>query len=177
MNSVFVGVMTSLLTGVISGIVASVIFLHFYVKKKRPKIEISEKISKKEFQGETNYFFKFINDTDSEIFDVKLELTFHKPVGALGGQNLQGTDVKLKDDFISCIPCRDKNDKHNLHAMRIRTTENLVSQWEDESSFLRLTIIAKHSLSGLNKIFKQDYYSRKDISMNDFVCGDNLNIN
>ena len=166
----------SLVLGIISGLIASYLFLIGYLKKKRPIIEISQYISKVDYKGEINYFFKFINKTDSEIFDVHIEPTFYKPVGDFNGRNLVGADITLKDNFSAYIPCDTANDEHNLHAMRIRTTDDLEKDWTDESSFIRLTIIAKHSLSGLNKVFVKDFLSKDCITTKKFLSGNDLNV-
>ncbi|HET7360328.1 MAG TPA: hypothetical protein VFI78_00175 [Salinimicrobium sp.] len=126
--------------------------------------------------GETNFFFKFINKTDSEIFDVRVEPKFYKPVGDIKGRNLQGKDIKLKDDFFMHIPCNRRDDLHNLHAIRVRTTHNIENDWIDDSSFIRLTIVAKHSLSGLNKIFYKDFLTKDCITTRKFVSGDDLGV-
>lgn len=148
----------------------------YYLKRKKPIIGMSKYISKQEFKGETNYFFKFINKTRSEIYDVKVEATFFKPVGDIEGRNLRGTDINLKDDFFMYIPhCKD-SDKDNLHAIRIRTTDDIENSWQDDSSFIRLTVMAKHSLSGLNKVYSKDFNTKDCITLKKFVSGDNLNV-
>lgn len=167
---------SSLLTGVISGFVASYVFLFIYLKRKRPNIIISDYISKIEIDGKTNFLFKFVNITKSEIFDIHVEPTFYKPFGDLKGRNLQGKDINLEDNFISYIPSKIKNDDHNLHAIRIRTIDDIENGWKDESSFIRLTIIAKHSLSGLNKVFVKDYLTKDCITTKKFVSGDDLSV-
>lgn len=167
----------SLITGVITGLIASYIFLVYYLNSKRPKIEISKYISNVIIDGEENFMFKFINKTKVEIFDVQVELTFHKPIGDVKGKNLRGTDIILKDNFISYIPPKSKNDIYNLHAMRIRTTEKILDLWSDESSFIRLTIISKHSLSGFNKVFVHDFNSKECITNKKFQSGDDLEVN
>ena len=169
-------ILISILVGIISGFTASYLFLMYFLKRKKAKIQISRHISKQEFKGEVNYFFKFVNKTKSEIYDVRVEPTFYKPVGDIAGRNLRGTDIGLKDSFFMYIPCSKKDDKHNLHAMRIRTTNNLEEQWKDSSSFIRLTIMAKHSLSGLNQVFSMDFYNKDCITTKKFVSGDDLNV-
>ena len=166
----------SLLFGTISGLIASYLFLMFFLKRKRPKIDISPHISKIEIDGETNFLFKFINKTETEIFDIHIETMFYKPIGDVNRSNLRGKDIKLKDDFMAYIPAELIQDTHNLHAIRLRTTEDLISKWSDESSFIRLTIIAKHSLSGLNKVFFKDFLSKDCISTKKFLSGNNLNV-
>lgn len=166
----------SLLLGVIAGVIASYIFLTKYLKNKVPRIIIAPEIVKTNFDGETNYFLKFVNKTECEIFDVRVELTLYKPKGAVGGINLQGTDIILKDNFFSYISEKDDSDNRNLHAVQVRTTEDVSCLWIDESAFVRLTVIARHSLSGLNKVFVKDYTSKDLIINGKFKSGDELGI-
>lgn len=162
--------------GVITGVLASYIFLTFYLKYKRPKIGISTQISRQLWSGNKNFFFKFINKTNTDIFDVSIELVLYKPSGAVNGTNLVGKQIELIDDFKAYIPAKCKTDPHNLHAIRVRTIIDLDKEWKDKSSFLQLTIIAKHSLSGLNKVFHQTYMSKECISNSKFKSGDDLSL-
>ncbi|MDB4289465.1 hypothetical protein N9887_00115 [Flavobacteriaceae bacterium] len=102
-----------------------------------PKIVISEHISKVKREGVTRYEFKFINQTKSEIFDVRIEPVFYKPYGDLEGMNLKSTDIKLVDNFISSISKKRKIDKNNMHAQRVSTLEDLEAKWTDKSSFIK----------------------------------------
>jgi hypothetical protein len=136
--------------------------------QKKPIIAISENISLVKFNGEDNYTFKFVNLTP--------ELTFYKPVGDFKGNNLQGSDIKLKDNFIAYIPRSNDNDSFNLHAMRLRTTDNLPALWKDKSSFIRLTIIGKHALSGFNQVFVKDFLSVDCITTKKFQSGNYLTV-
>ena len=172
MNELFIGIVISIITGLLS----SYLFLMYFLNRKRVKIDISSYISKVTFEGQTNYFFKFVNKTNYEIFDIRMEPTFYKQVGAIGGMNLQGKDITLKDDFISYIPRRKNTDANNLHAMRIRTIENLEENWADASSFIRLTIIAKHSLSGFTDVFVKDFHTKDSITTKKFKSGDSLDV-
>lgn len=172
MKEIILGIVISIITGVIS----SYLFLMYFLNRKRVKIEISSYISKVTFEGQTNYFFKFINKTNSEIFDIRIEPTFYKQVGGVGGMNIQGKDIVLKDNFISYIPCKKRSDSNSLHAMRVRTTEDIESNWSDTSSYIRLTVIAKHSLSGFTDIFVKDFYSKDAITTKKFKAGDALDV-
>ncbi|WP_026729506.1 hypothetical protein [Flavobacterium denitrificans] len=172
MAEVFLGIIISIITGVIS----SYLFLMYFLNRKRVKIEISSYISKVTFEEQTNYFFKFVNKTNSEIFDVRIEPTFYKQVGGVGGMNIQGKDILLKDNFISYIPCKQKSDTNSLHAMRVRTVEDIEMNWSDASSYIRLTVIAKHSLSGFTDIFVKDFYSKDVITTKKFKSGDDLGV-
>ncbi|MDQ6469663.1 hypothetical protein RB619_03325 [Flavobacterium sp. LHD-80] len=172
MVEVFFGIIISIVTGVIS----SYLFLMYFLNRKRVKIGISSYISKVTFEEQTNYFFKLVNKTNSEIFDIRIEPTFYKQVGGVGGMNIQGKDILLKDNFISYIPCKRKSDTNSLHAMRVRTVEDIEMNWSDASSYIRLTVIAKHSLSGFTDIFVKDFYSKDAITTKKFKSGDDLGV-
>lgn len=90
--------------------------------------------------------------------------------------DIQGKDILLKDNFISYIPCKKTNDNNSLHAMRVRTTEDIEMNWSDDSSYIRLTVIAKHSLSGFTDIFVKDFYSKDVITAKKFKSGDDLGV-
>lgn len=167
----------NLITGVVTGIAASYFFLNYFLTKKKPTIVISEHISKQVVNDEHSYLIKFVNLTDSEIFDIHIELTFFKPIGDYNGGNLQGKEINLKDNFLSYMPCNSTHDPHNLHAVRIRTTDNLEEMWKDASSFIRLSIIAKHSLSGFNKVFIKDFLNKGCITEKRFLSGSDLTVN
>lgn len=172
MGGIILGIIISIFTGVIS----SYLFLMYFLNRKRVKIEISSYISKVTFEGQTNYFFKFVNKTNSEIFDIRIEPTFYKQVGGVGGMNIQGKDIILKDNFVSYIPKKSENDNNSLHAIRVRTTEDIEMNWHDTSSYIRLTIIAKHSLSGFTDIFVKEFYSKDVITTKKFKSGDDLDV-
>ncbi|MFM6948324.1 MAG: hypothetical protein ACKOWQ_04850 [Aquirufa sp.] len=173
----FIDFAISLFTGVTTGVVASYFFLKYFLSTKKPDIVISDYISKQVVKEETSYLLKFVNLTDSEIFDIHIELTFYKPIGDYNGGNLLGNDIKLKDNFLSYLPNNSTNNPHNLHAVRIRTTENIEEMWDDSSSFIRLSIIAKHSLSGFNKVFKKDFINKECITEKRFLSGNDLSVN
>jgi hypothetical protein len=121
-----------------------------------------------------NYLFKFVNFTNCDIFDVNIELTLFKPVGQLDGKNLKSKDIKLKDNFIAYVPFEKKSDDYNLHAMRLRTEENLEMLWNDHSSFIRISIVAKHSVSGMSIVQTHDYLSIDCITERKFNSGNDL---
>ena len=167
----------AIISGIISGAISSYFFLNWYLNRKRPKIGISNYISIETIEGKKNYHFKFVNFTETEIFDVNIELTLFKPIGEFNGKNLKSTDIKLKDNFIAYVPCEKENDDYNLHAMRLRTEDDLEDLWKDTSSFLRISIVAKHALSGMSKVISHDFLSIECITNNKFISGSNLEIN
>lgn len=144
---------------VFTGIGASYCFLRFYLFYKKPKIEISNYICKATIEDEINYLFKFVNNTGVELYDVRFEAYIFTPFNDTTGHNLRGRKVSFARDDIYFMPKKDSKDHYNLHAIRIRTTDDIYTIWKNsgDASYLRLTIIAKHSLSGFNKVFTKDF--------------------
>ena len=172
--------MISFLIGIGASYVSSIYFLKQFLNNKRPTIDISPCVaySRNIKDGNNYHYFKFVNTTNAEIFDVKVELTFMKAVGGMGGQNLIGDDIPLNDDFFSYIDKKQKDDKNSLHAYRVFTKHNIEEIWNEKGSesFLRIKIIAKHSLTGLSRVFYKDYFHKNDIKIGEFEHGDSLNV-
>ncbi|WP_060872904.1 hypothetical protein [Myroides odoratus] len=169
----------SLVIGVLTGIIASYLFLKHYLQKLKPTVEISDYISRVTIEGQTHYLFKFINKTNYELFDITLDLSSYKPIGVLQGQNLKKTTLELKTTKISFIPpYKNPNDQHHTYAIIINTQTNIEDFLTgDNSDYIRLTIIAKHSLSGLNGIFTKDFHTDQCISNKNFKFGDSIELN
>ena len=167
-------ILIGLLIGVSSGFISSICFLKFFLSKKIPRIKISDYISKQSINNQECFIFKFVNLTNSELFDVKFNLIIFTPVGDLNGANIQGNEIKLSENFMPFIPAKSKDDKFDSYAIRIRTIENIEELWK-KNTFLRLTIIAKHSYSGFNKVFIKDF-NKENISIKEFVSGESLDV-
>ena len=176
MSSAVSNIFCGICIGVISGVIASYLFMFYYLHKIKPKIAISKWIVKKDVEGVTNYFFKYVNLTGHRLFDIKVELKVYSPFGDSNGQNLRATDIKLKDDYFQFMEKEDESDQYNLHAMRIRTEENLEELLSPDSAFLGLTITARHSKSGLVKVFNKNYYSVENIKETSFKSGNDLSV-
>jgi len=163
---------------ILIGLVTSYLFLKHYLSKKVPKISISEHICKQELQGETNYLFKVVNNTDCEIFDLKVELTLLRPFNSQTGKNIKSQDIKFVDANFYYLRKKNLSDEYNLHALIFRTTENLEEIWgEDENhKELRLTVIGKHSLSGFNKVFTHTFLTKSCIVNKKFNAGDDIGV-
>lgn len=169
-SNIFIG----LLSGIGSGFISSICFLKFFLSKKIPIIKISDYISRQSINNQECFILKFVNLTNSELFDIQFNLIIFTPIGDLNGANIQGNEIKLSENFMSYIPAKSKNDQFNSFAVRIRTMENLEELWK-KNTFLRLTIIAKHSYSGFNKIFFKDFL-KENISTKEFVSGESLEV-
>ena len=169
----------STIIGFIIGISSNYLFLLLMGKYLRPSIDISQYISKTKKNETTYYSFKFINKTKVEIIDVRISAMFLKSSGDLGGKNLDGKEIELLYSFYPSVTSKkNKKDKqdYNLHALRVNTKDNLEDKWTDTSSFIRMTITAKHSLTGLGKTFIKDFDSNDCITDKKFLSGNELEV-
>lgn len=169
----------NLFLSVYTGIGASYLFLRFYLFYKKPKIIISDYICEHEIDGKKNFLFKFVNKTDVELYDLRVEASILTPFNEGDGKHLRGKPISFIRSNIDFLPKKTNKDDYNLHAIRIRTTDDIKSIWSssESASYLRLTIIAKHSLSGFNRVFTKDFLDHKKIVTDKmFKKGDCLDV-
>ncbi|MDM1073641.1 hypothetical protein HX001_14220 [Empedobacter brevis] len=172
----YINFLQSIIVGIITGVGASVAFLKFYIPTLKPKIEISESICKRKGDdGKIEYLFKFVNKSNVEIFDVTVEPAFFKEFGASDGRHKKRSKIYLKTNKITFIPKEDKHDNLNSHAIIVKTNHDLSSKWKDESSYIHITIMCRHSLSGFNKVFHKTFNSKDCIQEGMFCSGNSLN--
>lgn len=150
------GFWESLMIGILGSVVASVVFLFFMLWYYRPNLKISPEISKIIVDGRAIYGFKFVNLTRHPLFDVRCELQHCKPDFNGVKENRDSKKIELIRDNLLYIPAEVKKDKTSLHAIIIHTKEDLDSKI-DGNSFVSLTIVARHQLSGSTKLFREDF--------------------
>ncbi len=168
----------AIIIGVLSSFISSIIFL-FTLSRLRPRIDISKMISKDiDSNGKPIYRIKVINRNKRPIINIKAQLTLVKPWMSPGGAIIKSTDIKLKRSDPIEIAKYDRNDKEASFAYRFLTYEDIDNLWgDDKQRYLRFRIFASDSLSGLGKVFKQNYHiKRSAIVDGDFEFGDSLNV-
>jgi len=150
------------LFSVVAGFVSSIsVVLFLYLL--RPKIEISGEISKKTNEETSSYGFKIVNKTKFPIYDVQVILELISPRSVSGGQINSTLSLKLKRDLYFLIHKFNKSDPVAEYAFRVRTNENLHEKWASEGQYLRLTVFARHSLSGFSSVTRKSFFSKADI--------------
>ncbi len=167
---------TSAIVGIVSSIIASFIYQNFYLAKLLPKVEISQYITLETQDGETKYWFKFVNKTANPIYDVKVNAYFITPEGIAGGQNYRIKNIDLPYTTYLQIPHETRNDNHALHAVQVRCNDDIRNMWTNSSTFVRFEIIAKHEISGFSKSFVKDYFDRTSVVEGRFEFGNNLGV-
>lgn len=165
----------------IGGIIGSFIFLFVVLFLFKPKIKIATFLTDMvNNAGQTIYVFKFVNRSFFSAHEIKIEL--HKmrriPMGS-GNVNYEYYPLTLLSNSISHIPARPPFWKKNLaypHCITVRSTENLNDILADPYTGIMLRVSLKHGLTGLSKVFEQEYGNQEDIKTGKFKPGTKFEI-
>ena len=100
------------------------------------------------------------------------------PTNVPGGTVQVVMEVKLIEGNPLEIPGFYRKDKGATFTYRFTTNENLESIWKDDAhSYMRFRIFATDSFSGFGKVFRQDYYTKRNtIQEGHFEFGDSFKI-
>jgi hypothetical protein len=164
------------LFGLTYATVASLLFLFVVLLLFKPKIRIAPFLCKVANQGEPEYYsFKFVNRSIFPAHDVKIEL--HKirkiPMGD-GKYNNEREKLKLVNGQVSHLPGRtffwNRKDT-DPHCLTVRSIENVGEILSDQYNGISLQVSLKHGLTGLSKVFDQEYGSGTTILNGRFKPG------
>ncbi|MGA2824360.1 MAG: hypothetical protein ABSE72_12640 [Bacteroidales bacterium] len=172
------GFLESVVIGVLSSLVASLIFL-FYLTRVRPKIEISDQVARTiSASGKTIYRIKVINKSRVPIINIKTQLHVMRPTTVPAGIIYISKDITFQQSEIMELSKFDTQDKTAAYAYRFRSYDALDDLWsEDSQSYLRFRIRATHSVSGFTRVFRKDYYTRRNsIMYGEFDFGNSMKI-
>lgn len=142
----------------------------------RPRIEISKEISEQIGESGPSYGFKMINKTPYPIFDVQVIIELITPKSVPGGQIVSTRRLDLPKDKFIIVQKFNKPDPEAKYAFRVRTTEKLREIWTAESQYLRVSVLARHAMSGFYGVFQQSYFTRGDIKVGSHQYGIGMHI-
>jgi hypothetical protein len=164
------------LFGVTYATVASLIFLFIVLILFKPKIRIAPFLCKLADPGEPVYFsFKFVNRSLFSAHDVKIELYKIRkiPMGR-GKYNNEREKLTLVNGQVSHIPGKtffwNRKDA-DPHCVTVRSTENIGEILNDVHNGISLQVGLKHGLTGLSKVFDQEFGSGTTIVNGRFKPG------
>jgi hypothetical protein len=164
------------LFGLTYAIVASLIFLFIVLLLFKPKIKIAPFLCKLAGPGEPEYYsFKFVNRSFFSAHDVKIELHKIRKIPMGGGKyNNEREKLKLVNGQVSHIPGRasfwNRKDT-DPHCLTVRSIENISEILSDQYNGISLQVSLKHGLTGLSKVFDQEYGSGTTIVNGRFIPG------
>jgi hypothetical protein len=171
-----------LLLAVITGIISSIIFFAI-LRIFRPRIKTCNIIAKKAItkeNGETRYeyYFKFINNTYSDIENVSIELLLMEDYFHGSNKNFTSKSLKVarpEFKFLKGRASRDKTIFNNCIQMNI--DEDLETIWNGDREWLQLQIDSTHSKSGRRKVHVQVFKDPSNtIKLGKFDSGENFSI-
>jgi len=159
---------TSFLLGLLSSIFASILFLYYVLFFMRPNIKISPVIARyKNMIPESNiqwgdqvYYIKIVNRSLHPAYDVKFQLSelVRLPAGN-GKMNERRKVLSFYKDALWHIP-RHKKAKSNTfapHAVVSLIQDDILPILEDVNKCIEVQVILRHGLTGLSKVFTQEF--------------------
>jgi hypothetical protein len=162
------------LFGLTYAITASLLFLFIVLFLFKPKIKIAPFLCKN--TNPTEYYaFKFVNFSFFSAHDIRAELHQMRRIPMGGGKfNNEYKKLALLNNEISHIPRRlpfwNKNDA-NPHCITVRSVENINEILKVESNAVLFRVSLRHGLTGLSKVFEQEFGNEQDIRIGKFKPG------
>lgn len=154
---------------VLASFIAAALF-YGCLTQQRPEFAISPEIARNPPEnGKIVYMIKAVNRSDGFVKDVIAELHLVGTRVVPGGE----THRNLRKLEITNSPVIALEG-----AFRFRIEEDLEAIWKDEeTTFLRFTLVATDPLSGTTQVFTKLYHrKRSEIKDGQFVAGDSLEI-
>lgn len=155
---------------------ASFIFLFIVLLLFKPKIKISHFVCKNTAnfeQGKTQYMIKIVNHSLFPAYDVKVELhKLQRYAVSKDKMNTRELPLTLILDGTTDIECyRPEWMRKADHCIRFRTADNLDEILLDDFNSIEVKITLKHGLTGLVKVFTEEYTTRANVKYGTFTYG------
>jgi hypothetical protein len=170
--------LVSFLWNVLCGFIASLIFIFTLLIFFRPVIRISPFLCKNqsEFGGEgTMYFVKVVNISLFTAYDIRVEMNVLEryPTPPSGMVNKRMLPLNLVFDSHSNLPGYRPRwmRKEADHCLRFRTKEDLDTIVKNNQKSVEVQLIARHGLTGLVKVYTQEYSDINQIKDGKFSYG------
>lgn len=174
--------LTAFLFNIICGVVASFIFIFSILIFLRPRIKLSPIIAKSIDHFENDlvcYTFKMVNLSWFSAYGVEIELNELISIPNDGGQNIRYTKLPVKTSNISHLPpFRPKwlNPAYGRYALQIRVYTDIGAIVSIPLKSVQIEVTLRHGLTGLTKVFNQDYSVIGKIKEGQFVFGNCFDI-
>jgi hypothetical protein len=166
--------------GLVSGLLASLIVsvgFWLFLSTVRPRVSISRDIARTLTPDGIVFRIKIVNKSRFPAVDVQLALYRRTRRNVAGGEVYGRKELVCESSSIPVLPRYRKRDAQAEYALRIKVVSDLDSEWDDDASqSLRLSLFARHGLSGAFKSFHQDYHTRNAIKDGNFFFGNRFDI-
>lgn len=168
----------SMLLGALSSFISSFVFIFSMLFLFKPKIAISNFMCKGQLPQEPGSYFCFIKVVNKSWFNAyEIKAVLQKvrtyPTPPVGMTNNRVTNLTLVlDQLTHLAPYRPYwIRKEAKHAYRFRTTEDITAIVNNDLESVRIQIFAKHGLTGLTKVFVEQYSHISQIKRGTFTYG------
>ena len=160
-------------------IITSFIFLLF-IALLRPIVTVSNLILHSEITNrKTNekrkvFKIKVVNWTMANIYEVKIQLYLATLYGdGHGTSSVRYQDISMVVSEFMYLPSmlRSEGREHAEYAQIFMTAKDLEELWTNESQYLEFRMVAKHGLSGFNKVITKRFTDRDVIKAGKFIYG------
>jgi len=162
---------------------ASLVFLFIVLILFRPYIKISPFVCKSasQFEGEkTVYFIKIVNHSWFTAYDIKVELQVLEKyaIPPKGMMNIRLTPLTLVSDYLSDLAGYRPQflRKEADHCIRFRTEETLDKIVVDDFKSVEVKVTLRHGLTGLVKVYSQEYSDASQIKNGKFTYGTSFGV-
>lgn len=169
-------VLSGLISGLVSGILASLI-AQLIIRATKPKINISNNISKQLVNGSHEYRFKVVNLSKSYAKNLIVSAQLITIINAPDGPLITTRPLPLTRKDIKFIAPYNKHDINSTYAVRFRLNCNLEEMWEsDDYTSLEITIFCENEQNGCGKMFQRLYRKKDTIVEGTFKTGKSIEI-
>ena len=161
----------NLLIGALGSLIASGLFL-LLMYRLRPKLDLSPKIARTTYDGETVYALKVVNSGRRDAIEIQGELLMIEPqvVGGGVGRNILQVPL-VRERWFQLNPAAEVGEKFGASFEFVVTT-NLEEEWmKHKNSYLLFRVHARDAMSGFSRVFSTAYYSQSDIIAGRFGAG------
>jgi|SRR6476661_3429074 len=169
-----------LIINVACSIVGSLIFLFIVLIFLKPKIRISPFVCKSPSpfpteQAEIAYYIKVVNMSLFTAYDLKAELHILERYATppKGMMNVRQVPLTLVAGNLSNLdgyrPFWWR--KEAEHCIRFRTLDNLDDILKADTKSVEFKVILRHGLTGLSKVYSQEYADLTEIKVGKFSYG------
>lgn len=170
--------MVGFLMSLVGNMLASFLFLFSLLFFFKPRVAISPFICKGQLHAEPGkeyYFIKVVNRSFFSAYDLKVEMNMVQlyPTPPSGMKNNRLTPLSLVADRLTHLgayrPAWMR--KEAMHCFRFRSSDNLGSILNDDTQLIRITVSAKHGLTGLTKVCEEEYAHPSQLRAGTFTYG------
>ena len=174
MNSV--DFLTGLISGLISGVISSMV-AQFIFRIQKPKLEISDTISKEIVNGVPEYRFKVVNNSKEYAKNIDIVVQWICDQDAPNGNLITTQPISLIRKDIKFINPYKKEDSNSTYAVRFRFNCDLEEEWKKKNNAsLEVSIFCENEQNGCGKMFKRVYNNPSSIIEGSFETGKSTTI-